>query len=93
MKFGRLLLGALALALLSSSANAAILYSQPANGAVLLASQFDTAGGSIFAITYDNFALTSSAGISSIDFTGAYDTDPPPPPKGARLNRCKDCYR
>lgn len=80
MKNGRLLFGAVALALLSTSANAAILYTQPANGSAFFASQFDTAGNSIFAITYDNFKLASSASVSSINFTGEYDVDPPPPP-------------
>ena len=80
MKFGRVFFGAGALALLATSTNAAVLYSQPSNGAAFFASQFDTAGNSIFATTYDNFKLGSSASVSSISFTGEYDVDPSPPP-------------
>lgn len=80
MKIGRLLFGAVTFALLSVSANAAILYAQPSGGSAFFASQFDTTGGSIFATTYDNFTLVSSADITRIDFMGEYDTDPPPPP-------------
>ena len=62
--------------LLTAPANAAVLYTQTDIGG-FSASQFDTASASIFAIAYDNFTLGSSASITSIDFTGEYDTDPP----------------
>jgi hypothetical protein len=80
MKFGRLLAGVAAFGLLSGSASAAGLYSQAPTSSAFFASQYDTNTSSLFATAYDNFALGSSASISSINFTGEYDNDPAPPP-------------
>jgi len=80
MRFGRLLASAATVGLLSCPASAAVLYTQAATTSAFFASQYDTNAGSLFATAYDNFTLASSANITSINFTGEYDTDPSPPP-------------
>jgi len=72
--FGKVLVGAAAIALLAGSADAAVVYSQPSNNFGSFASQNDTTSGGLgnFVTTYDNFTLASSAHLTSVDFVGNY---------------------
>jgi hypothetical protein len=76
--FGKAFVVAAALALVASSAEAAVLYSQPSNNFGFFFSQNDAGGLGNFATTYDNFTLASSATIQSVDFTGGYLPSPGP---------------
>jgi PEP-CTERM motif len=62
----------------ASSAQAAVVYSQPWDGGSnLIASQNDTTGGNgNFATTFDNFNLSSSSLITDVAFTGGYFNPP-----------------
>jgi hypothetical protein len=64
---------AAAFALVSGSAEADAVYSQPSNNFGSFSSQNDTSGlfGNFFT-TYDNFTLLSSANLKSVDFTGSF---------------------
>src|SRR6478736_546361 len=65
---------AASLAMGTSAAASAQLYSQPYDGgAVAFSSQNDTGGGNgAFATVYDNFTLGSAATITNLAFTGEY---------------------